>query len=191
MKDESIKRIMTPHPKKISLAANVGQAVDILKSGAIHHLPVVDNGKLVGIVSTTDLICVNPLNGNRSVADINLPIEDIMKPNPISLKSNVSLRIAAETLSSGEFHSLPIVDHQNILVGIVTSTDLIKHLLMHIPKGDGSLKPVSLEALKLRVQLLEEVRVSAELYLRTGLGEHEHATLLEKLAAARNDGVNI
>ncbi len=54
-----------------------------------------------------------------------------MQKNPVTLEDNASVRDAAEILAKGDFHSIPVV-HGTKLVGIVTSTDLIKHLLDQI-----------------------------------------------------------
>jgi hypothetical protein len=56
------------------------------------------------------------------------------------LQSGANLRDAAARLSEGGYHALPVVDPDRTLVGIVTSSDLISHLLHQIPSGDGSIE---------------------------------------------------
>ena len=51
-----------------------------------------------------------------------------MTKSLITLNKDQSIRDAAELLAEGTFHSLPVVDEDDKLVGMVTSTDLIKHL---------------------------------------------------------------
>ena len=55
-------------------------------------------------------------------------IEQVMNKNIVSVSSSNSIKEVAEILASKEFHALPVVDN-NSLVGIVTTTDLIKYLL--------------------------------------------------------------
>jgi CBS domain-containing protein len=55
-------------------------------------------------------------------------IEQVMNKNIVSVSSSNSIKEVAEILASKEFHALPVVDN-NALVGIVTTTDLIKYLL--------------------------------------------------------------
>jgi len=55
-------------------------------------------------------------------------IRDLMQRDLVTLHPTNTIRDAANMLGSGEFHSLPVVDRDNVLVGIVTSTDLIKYL---------------------------------------------------------------
>jgi hypothetical protein len=65
-------------------------------------------------------------------------------------------------------------------VGIVTSTDLITVLLHQLPTGGAAAGTATDMLID-----LENVRAAAELYLRTGHGEHEHAALVRALAKAR------
>ena len=66
-----------------------------------------------------------------------------MKVSPQVLTVDANLRTAADKLSSGGFHALPVVTTDRTLVGIVTSSDLIQHLMKQIPSGDGSLRASS------------------------------------------------
>lgn len=185
MRDQSIKRIMTTNPAAIRSGEPASNAHRLLETGQIHHLPVVDGDKLVGIVSSSDLLKLHLLDeGVASAA--NLTVDAIMQKDPLTLDDSASLRDAAAKLSIGGFHSLPIVNNQGMLVGIVTSTDLIDHLLKQLPTGDGSLAEVSTAALLTRNKVLEQVCRAAELYERSGHAEREHSVLLKALAAARS-----
>ena len=55
-------------------------------------------------------------------------IEQVMTKNLINVTSKTTIKEVAEILAENEFHALPVVD-DSILVGIVTTTDLIKYLL--------------------------------------------------------------
>lgn len=194
MRDEMIRRIMTPNPHSISVGSTLADAIDRLNSMTAHHLPVVDNQQLVGMISTSDIvkqIASAQRLQSSATSPLKTSIDSFMIKNPLSIPLSASLRVAAEKLCTGAFHCLPVVDHKHLLVGIVTSTDLIQHLLMAIPTGDGSLKPVSIDALLDRLRMLEAIRQATELYLRTGHGEYEHSVLLEKLAAVSNDSISI
>ena len=57
-----------------------------------------------------------------------LTIEQVMKSNPTTVSSTQPIKEVAEILSTEEFHALPVVDN-NELVGIVTTTDVVKYLL--------------------------------------------------------------
>jgi CBS domain-containing protein len=212
-----INRIMTTDPATVGPDAAVADAKTMLESGNMHHLPVVDEGKLIGIVSSSDLLKIDSLaNGSGSLAEIT--VNRIMTSDPVVLESQANLRDAAKILSDGGFHALPVVDPDHNLVGIVTSSDLIEHLLHQIPTGDGSIEvhattdsakdpddsdfsEVLREAeetvdqgdgdsklaqvllyLRKRNRLLQDACKAAEIYIRSGHGEHEHAVLVKRLS---------
>jgi CBS domain-containing protein len=101
----------------------------------VHHIPVVDGDKLVGIISWSDILRVSfgdTFNTDQRTVDATLDhtftIEQLMQKNPVTLAETATVRDAAEILARGEFHSVLVV-HGTKLVGLVTSTDLIKYLL--------------------------------------------------------------
>jgi len=100
----------------------------------IHHIPITRGKKLVGLISFTDLMKINMvINGadERSIdmiIDQQFKISDIMSSNITKIKNTETIRQASELLIKGHFHSLPVVDNEDNIVGIVTSTDLIKYL---------------------------------------------------------------
>ena len=93
-----------------------------------HHIPVLEDDRLVGIVSLTDFMQGIGQSGyadNEPVYNT-LKVSDVMTSNPESLDETNSIEDAARILGKGEFHSLPIVKDSR-LVGIVTTTDLIRY----------------------------------------------------------------
>ena len=208
---------MTTDPTTVQIGDPISVAKQMFVSGDIHHLPVVKNGLLVGIISSSDLLKFHLLDGDPAALS-SATVGQIMEADPVVLQSGASLRDAATTLSIGGYHALPVIEHNRALVGIVTTVDLVTHLLQQIPRGDGSIHEnansgsttrisdseisgavrqaeqstsqggdpdgLSRVLLHLRDQnrLLENVRKAAELYLRSGHGEHEHSVLVKVLA---------
>lgn len=139
MRNVSVERVMTPNPATIRPFMTVGTARNVLEFGDLHHLPVVDEGRLVGIVSTADLLKLYLID-DLTRTPTGVKVSSIMVTDPVTLPRSANLRDAAETLSQGGFHALPIVDEDMQLLGIITSTDLNLYLLRHLPRGDGSLR---------------------------------------------------
>lgn len=140
MKDAAINRIMTTNPTTVIPSDPVSKARKILESGDVHHLPVVSNDILVGILSSSDLLKSHfPEGGPDTLSEVT--VDQIMQREPLVLKSGASLRDAAAKLSRGAYHALPVVDADGTLAGIVTTSDLVTHLLQQLPRGDGSIKP--------------------------------------------------
>jgi len=217
MRDIAVNRIMTTDPATVGPNDPISVAKQLFESGDIHHLPVVDHGVLAGIVTSSDLLKFHLLDGDPAALS-SATVHEIMEVDPVVLESGASLRDAATALSVGGYHALPVVDFNRALIGIVTTADLVTHLLQQIPLADGSnhkktnssttgrisdsdisramrraeqtanqegdpgwLSRVLLH-FRDRNRLLEDVRKAAELYLRSGNGEHEHSVLVKRLA---------
>lgn len=109
----------------------------LLREHGIHHVPVVSGHELLGIISASDILRVSFGDAfdtdERTVdatLDHSMTLEDVMQKNPRTLRKNATVRDAAEVLVKGDFHAVPIVEADDkTLVGMVTSTDLIRHLL--------------------------------------------------------------
>jgi len=133
-KNEPITNILS----KDVISAEEGQSLShvsrLMSDHEIHHVPIVKARKLVGIVSFTDMIRLDLVTGTApkqtigAILDKQFSINDVMTTKIFSINEKGTVRDATEMLSSGKFHSLPIVDDDNMLVGIVTSTDLIRYL---------------------------------------------------------------
>lgn len=187
MRDIPIDRVMTTNPMTIASGESAVSARVLLESEGIHHLPVVDDGKLVGIVSTADLLKLYMLDEDTTLS-AHATVAEIMELRPKVLKASARLRDAAEKLAAGGYHALPVVDAWNALVGIVTSSDLIDALLKSLPLGDGSIVEAAeydLGDVMEQNRKLRQVCDAAELYLRSGNAEHEHSILVKCLAAVR------
>ncbi|MDH3334317.1 MAG: CBS domain-containing protein [Gammaproteobacteria bacterium] len=124
MRDIPIVQVMTPDPATVSPQSSVAEARRLLNSNVINHLPVVEGGRLVGIVSSSDFLKLHLLDGMLQIVS-DATVNQIMETNVIVVNKNATLGDAAEKLSVGGFHALPVIDRKRRLVGMVTSSDLI------------------------------------------------------------------
>lgn len=95
-----------------------------------HHIPVVDNNKLVGMVSLIDFmynIAGAGINDDHKIYT-ELQVKDIMSQKPFYLTTTSTIVDAAKVLSEGNYRAIPILE-DNRLVGIVSTADLIKYAL--------------------------------------------------------------
>lgn len=95
-----------------------------------NHIPVVEGGKLVGMVSLIDFmraVSYASLDDNEKVYQTTL-VKDIMSIHPFSLEDSTNIKEIAEKLAKGDFHSV-VLTNSGKVSGIVTSTDLIKYML--------------------------------------------------------------
>lgn len=133
-RNEPIHHIMTANPDSVQLGQPLSTVRRLMSENGYHHVPVVDGKKLVGIVTGTDMLRVSfgANTGNLSDLDAALDytykLSDVMKDSPVRLYASSTVRDAAEVLGQAKFHSLPVTGDDGELLGIVTSTDLIRYL---------------------------------------------------------------
>ena len=132
---EPVSNIMTTDVVTISVTSSLDEVEREMRSHGIRHMPVVSGEKLVGILSLTDLLrisFVDYYDEGESAVDTAvynmLSISQVMVSNPTTVNKNATIREVAQLLSQREYHALPVIDGDK-LVGIVTTTDLIKYLL--------------------------------------------------------------
>lgn len=128
MHDIAIDKVMTPDPATVSPQSSAAEARRLLESNVIHHLPVVEGERLVGIISSSDFLKLYLLDDKLAIF-ARATVDQIMETNVAVLKKNSTLREAIEKLSMGNFHALPVVDRKRRLLGIVTSSDLMTELM--------------------------------------------------------------
>jgi CBS domain-containing protein len=132
---EPVSKIMTKELITLSLRDDLYKAEKMFKEHHIRHIPVVKNRHIVGMLSLNDLKRISFLDSydadeikiDNAIYNM-LSIEQIMVKNPIKVTSNITIKSIVEILSKNEFHALPVVDN-DILVGIVTTTDILLYLL--------------------------------------------------------------
>ncbi|POS02301.1 CBS domain protein [Flavobacterium croceum DSM 17960] len=130
-----ISTIMTKNVIKLNLSDDLTKAESLFKKYHIRHIPVVSGNKIVGMLSYTDLLRISfadALDDDENEIDVTVynmfTVEQVMARKLVKVSPETSIKDVAEILSAKEFHALPVVQDE-ILVGIVTTTDLIKYLL--------------------------------------------------------------
>jgi acetoin utilization protein AcuB len=117
-----VKDFMTPKPITVTPDYKADETLEIMKNLNFRQCPVVDDGKLVGIVTDRDIRAAL-VQGN------DLKVGEIMSGNPITILDYASVEGAAEIIRSGKFNAIPVVSNKGELVGILTVTDLLDALL--------------------------------------------------------------
>lgn len=136
-KREPVSTIMTKNAQSVQLEDSLASVRDLIRSHGFRHVPVVQGKQLVGIISKTDLnrLTFSTLFAGQEQADEAvfemLTLSQVMSHKPRVVKASDSIREIAEILAIEEFHALPVVDEHDSskLVGIVTTTDVIKYML--------------------------------------------------------------
>lgn len=134
-KNDPITNLMVTDVVTIQKGEPVSRAKQLLAEGEFHHLPVLDGDKLVGMVSSIDIMRLSfeAYNTDERTMDVVLDktfiLEEVMETDLVTISHKDTVRRAVNLLSEGKFHSLPVVGEDEGLKGIVTSTDLIRYLM--------------------------------------------------------------
>ena len=130
-----VSTIMTKNVVKLNLSDDLTKAEMLFKKYHIRHIPVVYSNKIVGMLSYTDLLRISfadAIDDDEEIVDTTVynmfTVEQVMAKKLVSISPETTIKEAAEILSQKEFHALPVCEEE-LLVGIVTTTDLIKYLI--------------------------------------------------------------
>ena len=124
--------------KKVVITVEMDDSLHIVKeifdNTGFHHLLVVDSGKLLGVISDRDLLkSLNPKIGTaaeteKDLSCLNKKTHQIMSRAPIGLNKSASVYDAIEIFNSHKISCIPVVDDENIPVGIISWRDVMKVL---------------------------------------------------------------
>ncbi len=125
-----IKDYMTPNPVTVSPKTKVRDTFFLIKKYGFHQLPVVEDGKTVGIITDRDL--------RTALFRPDLTVEEIMTPDPITIGEGEPVESAILILRENRFNALPVVSEKGELVGIITLRDILDAIvgLIGIVRGD-------------------------------------------------------
>lgn len=129
-----ISDVMTTRVTTIPVGAPLSEARRLFSEEDIHHLPVVDEGRIVGILSTRDLIrafrTAAPMPGEAvdDRLDRNATLRDTMTTELVTVGPEQDVLRAIDLVADGAIHSVLVVDEDRKLVGIATHEDLLDYL---------------------------------------------------------------
>ena len=130
-----VKNWMSKNLITVDINDSMQDAAKLLKKNNIRGLPVMKNGKLVGIVTDRDLKRASASDANT--LDIHellfliseIKVKDIMTKDPITIPVDETIEEAAELLLDNKLSRAPVVDNDGKLVGVITQTDIFRVLV--------------------------------------------------------------
>jgi acetoin utilization protein AcuB len=176
--DLRVADVMTRTVLSVDRQDGAGEVLRHFREYPIHHLPVLEGARVVGLLSTADMMKLEhmlPRGVTDPTAWLNprMKAADLLRRSAITCGSDATVAEAAGRMASHAIHALPVVDAADHLVGIVTTTDVMAALLA---SPQHAAEPVA-EHVGSRVRELEELLRLVQRYLATGQDEQLHARL--------------
>lgn len=134
---------MTKNPMTVTADTKVDEVAHLMKKHNFRRLPVVDDGKLVGFLSDSDLIRVAPSPATTlSRYEINsllakICVRDIMKKDVVSVNVDATIEEAALIMYKNKIGGMPVVSNMGAVVGVITETDIFKTFVDVMGLADG------------------------------------------------------
>ena len=134
---------MTKDPKTVGPDDSLTRAADLMQESRINHLPVVEEGKLVGILSDTDLrnvsLTSDQPSGPGEPRARERKVREVMKTEVWSLTPEDAVEDALLIIQRKKFGALPVLDGDR-LVGIITKIDMINAFIDVLDIDDVGLR---------------------------------------------------
>jgi acetoin utilization protein AcuB len=127
MNIERVQDWMTRDVASVTPETSLTDAHQLMRDHAARHAPVLEDGRVIGIVSSGDLRSKGIDTESEEVAKMR--VDAVYTPNPVTITSDEPLQSAADRMLRGKFGALPVVDADKRLQGIITETDLVRALV--------------------------------------------------------------
>jgi CBS domain-containing membrane protein len=130
----TVGEIMAKDPVTLDRNETLDLAESIMNLGRIRHMPVVEDGKLVGIVTQRDMFrsaLITSLGFGRKTTDAlikTIKIKEIMTEKVVTISPDASIKEAARQMMEKKIGCLPVLEGDR-LVGIVTETDMLQYVV--------------------------------------------------------------
>lgn len=131
----NVDAIMSRDVETVGPDMSLMEIQDVLRKHGFRHLLVVEDDKLVGVISDRDVLrVISPFLDTlseepRDVKTLMRPAREVMRADPVSVSSDTPIEEAAEILLKHTISCLPVTSDGHEIEGIVTSKDLLRHLV--------------------------------------------------------------
>lgn len=127
-----VSEVMTSRVHTAAPEQKLGEIWQILVEERCHHIPVVKDGRPIGMISTRDLIHVARNHGSQKLSQSiygSQTAGEIMSADLETIDDVESVEVAIDRIGRGDIHALVVVDEDQRLAGIVTNRDLLDYLI--------------------------------------------------------------
>lgn len=130
----TVRDLMAQNPATLDRNETLDLADQIMNLGRIRHMPVVDDGKVVGILSQRDLfrsaLIVALGFGRRTTSALikTIKIKEVMTEHVVTITPDVAAKDAARLMIDKKIGCLPVVENEK-LIGLITETDILRYVV--------------------------------------------------------------
>jgi CBS domain-containing protein len=124
--DPPLSTVMSRDVVAIDAEARLPTALQVMTTTGVRHLPVLDRGRVLGMLVETDLIQCLAAEGRPFATSVTVPVRQLYRPAP-ELPSTARVSDAARLMSADVSDAVLVTEHGRVL-GIVTATDLVRLL---------------------------------------------------------------
>jgi acetoin utilization protein AcuB len=140
MKVPLLKQLMTPFPYSVALDATLTEARELLETHRLHHLPVVQEHRPVGLITDREITRGLAASG-RHENPVTLLVRDVYVPDSCVVDINAPLEGVLQAMSERHVDAV-IVTRKDRLSGVLTSMDVCRYFAAYLrenfPRPGGS-----------------------------------------------------
>lgn len=131
---DPVNRLMTSAVLTVDINDPAGEVLRLFAGYPVHHLPVLDQQKVVGMLSSADVMKLEmflPRGGKSPVEYLNerMKVRQLVRGPALTIAARQSVETAAELMAKHGVHALAVVNDQDNLLGILTTTDIMHAVL--------------------------------------------------------------
>lgn len=123
-------------PVLVEPRTTLREVLELMKQHRTGNVLVIRGGKLAGIYTERDALKLMANGG-----ELDVPVEQVMVANPVTVSSSDSIATAVKKMSKGGYRRLPIVDPQGQALGAVKAPNILRYLVEHFPQTIYNLPP--------------------------------------------------
>ena len=130
----TVRQFVAQNPATLGRNETLDLAESIMNLGRIRHMPVVDDGEIVGIISQRDLFrsaLITALGFGRKTTSAlikTITIKEVMTEHVITISPEATVKDAARVMMDKKIGCLPVVENKK-LIGMITETDILRYVV--------------------------------------------------------------
>lgn len=138
LQSESVEHATPAEPLSVEPNTSIRDVLALLKERNVGSLLICRGEVLVGIFTERDALRLMAED-----SDLNVPIESVMVPDPVTCHAGSTVAAAIQKMSAGGYRRLPIVDDGDRPIGVIKTSGIVHYLVEHFPSAVYNLPPVT------------------------------------------------